>query len=391
MKRPLTGTTMDLLAELTTKSHGERAEEEFSSYLTSAMKKLTKKFNIYRSLRVPKSKSSGKSEIDFILLTESALVAIEVKSWGGQVHALPNGKWSQKRRDKDLIHDDAAALNSEKLEAIREFFKHEGMLLDAAYCHSWVVFTGNVTLDSAISQLPGSILLRQLDQRLKDIVPAQPTAWAISKALLGFGRSRPFSFAKVGEKLSQLPTWDCVTLRDGSNITGDFDNFSLISKGGIPITRVEAQTITFIEKRGLRGLLFGHQADIRRYSGSNCRMPINFPEHSLNIYLAGQKQLVQIAMADVSKVSFGRKDHSSYVSQGSADQFAIGDLKDGFVTSISEFGVFVRIGVYQDGLIHLSNLIEMKLTDFSVNQKLRVSIAEIESRNGKKRISLRVV
>ena len=74
---------------------------------------------------------------------------------------------------------------------------------------------------------------------------------------------------------------------------------------------------------------------------------------------------------------------------------AIGDLKigmklPGIVTNITAFGAFVDIGVHQDGLVHLSQIINRFIKDpnevLKVAQKVQVTVTEIDV--NRKRISL---
>ncbi len=68
----------------------------------------------------------------------------------------------------------------------------------------------------------------------------------------------------------------------------------------------------------------------------------------------------------------------------------IGLKLNGIVTNITKFGVFVDIGVHQDGLIHISHLADKFVSDpgevVKVQQKVEVTIIDIDL--GRKRISL---
>ena len=73
----------------------------------------------------------------------------------------------------------------------------------------------------------------------------------------------------------------------------------------------------------------------------------------------------------------------------------IGDLKPGMklpgiVTNITAFGVFVDIGVHQDGLVHISELADRFVKNPSdvvkVQQKVRVTVMEVDIQ--RKRIAL---
>jgi len=62
----------------------------------------------------------------------------------------------------------------------------------------------------------------------------------------------------------------------------------------------------------------------------------------------------------------------------------------GIITNVTKFGVFVDIGVHQDGLIHISHLSDRFISDPSevvkVQQKVQVTVLEVDE--SRKRISL---
>jgi len=68
----------------------------------------------------------------------------------------------------------------------------------------------------------------------------------------------------------------------------------------------------------------------------------------------------------------------------------VGMKLPGIITNITNFGVFVDIGVHQDGLVHLSNLADRYISNpnevATVNQKVEVTVMEVDT--GRKRIGL---
>jgi uncharacterized protein len=74
---------------------------------------------------------------------------------------------------------------------------------------------------------------------------------------------------------------------------------------------------------------------------------------------------------------------------------AIGDLRkgmklSGIVTNITNFGIFVDLGVHQDGLVHISQLADRFVKDpnevVKLNQKVKVEVLEVDME--RKRIQL---
>jgi len=67
-----------------------------------------------------------------------------------------------------------------------------------------------------------------------------------------------------------------------------------------------------------------------------------------------------------------------------------GMILPGIVTNITKFGVFVDIGVHQDGLVHISQLANRHVQDpgevVKIHQKVKVKVLEVDI--PRKRISL---
>lgn len=72
------------------------------------------------------------------------------------------------------------------------------------------------------------------------------------------------------------------------------------------------------------------------------------------------------------------------------EDLKVGMKLNGIVTNITKFGVFVDIGVHQDGLVHISHLADKYVADpnevVKVQQKVEVTVIEIDL--SRKRISL---
>ena len=71
-------------------------------------------------------------------------------------------------------------------------------------------------------------------------------------------------------------------------------------------------------------------------------------------------------------------------------QFNVGDIVEGKITGITNFGVFVDIGVHQDGLVHISQICDKFIKHPSevlkVGDVVNVKILSVDPK--KNRISL---
>ncbi len=90
----------------------------------------------------------------------------------------------------------------------------------------------------------------------------------------------------------------------------------------------------------------------------------------------------------VSEKNFGEKDKEKNVSK-----YNVGDILDGEITGIVDFGVFVKVEEGLEGLVHISEidwgLVEDPRTMFKVGDKIKVKIIEIK--DGKVSLSIKAL
>ena len=71
----------------------------------------------------------------------------------------------------------------------------------------------------------------------------------------------------------------------------------------------------------------------------------------------------------------------------------IGDILDWVVRNVVAFGAFVDVGLKNDGLVHISEIVDRYIRDpnevLEVGQKVRVKITNIDRETGKLQLSIR--
>ncbi len=101
--------------------------------------------------------------------------------------------------------------------------------------------------------------------------------------------------------------------------------------------------------------------------------------------LIGERLSVSIITADSKegKLIFSEKDPEKKEKEGIIDRYSMGDVVEGEVTGIVDFGVFVKIEEGLEGLVHISEmdwgLVEDPRTMYSVGDKVNVKIIEIKT------------
>lgn len=111
--------------------------------------------------------------------------------------------------------------------------------------------------------------------------------------------------------------------------------------------------------------------------------------------LVGERLAVSIITADAKegKLIFSEKDPEKKEKEQIIDKYQIGDVIEGEVTGIVDFGVFVKLEEGLEGLVHISEidwgLVEDPRALFKMNDKVPVKIIEI--RDGKISLSIKAL
>ncbi len=118
---------------------------------------------------------------------------------------------------------------------------------------------------------------------------------------------------------------------------------------------------------------------------------INHPSDALKI---GQEIKVKVLSIDKEneKVSLGLKQTTAEPWAEVDSKFQVGDIIEGKVVQIKEYGVFVEIEPGMDGLVHISEMsykhVANPATEVEMNQMVKAKILDIDK--GNKRISLSI-
>lgn len=111
--------------------------------------------------------------------------------------------------------------------------------------------------------------------------------------------------------------------------------------------------------------------------------------------LVGTKLSVSIITADVKegKLIFSEKDPEKKKKEEIIDKYEVGDITEGEVTGIVDFGIFIKLEDGLEGLVHISEiewgLVEDPRSLYSPGDKVKVEIIEIK--NGKISLSIKAL
>lgn len=148
-----------------------------------------------------------------------------------------------------------------------------------------------------------------------------------------------------------------------------------------------------IELEGVKGFLPASQLSIKNYP----RVEGGDKERILQELqkLAGTTLRVKVMDADPreQKLIFSEKGVASEESKAALAKYRAGDIVEGEVTGVVDFGAFVRFGETLEGLIHISEidwtLIEDPRSVLKPGERVRVKILDLQ--NGKIALSLKAL
>lgn len=95
---------------------------------------------------------------------------------------------------------------------------------------------------------------------------------------------------------------------------------------------------------------------------------------------------------DNETVILSEKAVSDEIAQSKINEYKVGQIVDGIIVGVADFGIFIRFDEHLEGLIHISELAWKKVEDpskeYKVGSKVKAKIIEIES-NGRFNLSIK--
>ncbi len=349
----------------------------------------------FRALRVPKTSEKGKHEIDFLVASPFALVALEVKHWGGDVEMVGTSKWRQVSSSGEIrIHEDPLARNRTKLCDLLAYLQKNGAPLRTGLAHSLLVLTNDrVDLGTMVANEEGVVRTRDLESALRGLLaPCRLSGFRLLLVRLGLCRlEAPIrDLEGMVRVIERLPTWDRVELFGDALLRGDVQNRGLVLHDGSTITRRETVEIRIEIPRSLWTLLRRPSAHWKDSDGRRRRAALRLPQQ-IELKLGGRNEVRSIPIEHVQRVTFGWRDESYYdLERPALRSYRPGMRFAGTIAGITEFGVFVNLDGHRDGLVHVSTLRRRRMspTDYAVGEPLTVRVQATAIRKGKETIDL---
>lgn len=225
-----------------------------------------------------------------------------------------------------------------------------------------------IDLDGALAFLPGS----QIDVRpIKDIMP-----------LLNL--EQPFQILKM-DRLRGNIVVSRRSIMEESQAEARTELLSSLKEG--QVVKGVVKNITdygaFVDLGGIDGLL--HVTDISWQR-------INHPSDALHVGKTIDVKVIKYNAED-RRISLGMKQLTQDPWSAVEGRYTIGDVIEGVVTNITDYGVFVELDAGVEGLIHMSELSWTKKNTHpgkivSTSEKIKVKVIELDKE--KRRISLSI-
>jgi hypothetical protein len=285
---------------------GSMGERMALNQLQGILKKLGCEAEIYQSLRVPKHKGPGKYEIDLLLVSEAAVLVIEVKHWGGRL-IRERGDWVQEKGREKKVLQDPVKLNQEKLEALKQWLLKRRVVLPPQTLHSLVVFTHpDVLVSHEIKDLDAVVGLSSLlDLALAKCAHPKRFFWQKKPTAV-------FDFSALNHSLQDLPTWDRLRFYGGRICHGDLEYIVLPDVQPSALQRKYLRRVeVLLSRRLFPGLFLRAQLRVTDWAGKRTTYPLA-PDAKLVFCHAGQNVKEEVSWLHVESLDLGWKDHSYY-------------------------------------------------------------------------------
>lgn len=225
-----------------------------------------------------------------------------------------------------------------------------------------------VDLSGALAFLPGS----QIDVRpIKDITPL-------------VGVEQPFQILKM-DRLRGNIVVSRRAIMEESQAEARSELLSKLEEG--QVIKGVVKNITdygaFVDLGGIDGLL--HVTDISWQR-------INHPSDVLHVGQSIEVKIIKYSRED-GRISLGIKQLEEDPWSEISSSYKPGEILDGVVTNVTDYGVFVELNPGVEGLIHVTELSWLKKNAHpskivSTSEKVKVKVLEVDSE--KRRISLSI-
>jgi hypothetical protein len=273
----------------------------------------------YAAIRVPQgSNSSGKFEIDTLLVSPFGIVGIEVKNWGGRLDIGDDGVWQQvSSRGVLKQHTDPLVLIREKMQAVARYLEARDVPLPEELFSSLVVLVNpRLRIGSGIAQLGDVVHFGDLKKTLSPMVNPNGVGMlaklGMFLGLLPKTAPRITNGANVIDALDELPTWDRVLLHGGRVLKGDVARPGVPLANGDHLTRKQARSMRMaIPRSWVSGWVALPTVTWTDYENKKHKETL-MGRSSIRIKLAGQSSEEDISVLSVMSIDFGYRDHSYF-------------------------------------------------------------------------------
>jgi hypothetical protein len=285
---------------------GAQGEKMVFDCANGVLPRLGCRGKIYQALRVPKSQTLGKFEIDVLIVSERGILSIEVKHWSGLL-AAHSGSWQQERGSDRRVLPDPVRLQHEKKEALVTWLHRQGIKVAKEHIQALVVLSHPaVRLHASLQKLREVITLDQLPAHMQQCLTA-PRRFFWQKKI-------PVSFVykELIEQLGRLPTWDRIELNGGRTYAGDIETLGVYDLKQRALSRKSLQSARLIIARNhWLGLLFHPRLRILDWQNKVSYWAID-PYSKLTMSLAGKNKKIELMLLNVRTLKLGWKDQSYY-------------------------------------------------------------------------------
>lgn len=139
----------------------------------------------------------------------------------------------------------------------------------------------------------------------------------------------------------------------------------------------------FVDLGGLDGLIHISELSWKR---------VNDPSEVVSVGDAVEVYVLSVDK-EKNKISLALKDVSGNPWSNVIKKYKVGDMADGTVSKFLNFGVFVEIEPGVEGLVHISEISEERVTKIdsilSVGQKVKVKILDIDEKENRMSLSIK--
>jgi hypothetical protein len=363
---------------------GRKAEYQTRKMINNKIKGTG--WKIYSSIRIPDIFKNMRRELDFIIVSDKDVIAIELKNWSGELEIIDEEFIQYRTHGKgDINHGNILNDLDEKCSALNKYLNNS-IGIEQEIKRLLVFYNDSLWLPEILEENINVVTYDQLKEYLpQNSVTNEGIISAILRILgLKIEKTKKTKVSlstnilKIRNALDNLGTWDTIELFGNKVLFGDIITTGrkcLMMNGNKVTNRSEIYSVDVNIDRNPIGAIYRdpkHSIEIHYRNGNDKKIENIHIEKYVYYQEAGSKIVDRVKLQHLKSIEFG------YISKNKNRDWSnmiLNSIYEGKIKKIADYGMLVDIGGPRWGLLHNSKLKKnTNISIFNIGDKIQTKL-----------------